>query len=267
MEVLRIASLLNKSKGEVAIFTGAGMSTESGLKDFRSNGGLWDGKNPMAIASTRTIEPQRDNETYDQYAARLDEFVSFYRWRMTEVLKSQPNAGHHILAKWQVRGVVNSIITQNVDNYHQKALLDNTERTRANYPIYPLHGDLMALRCNNCGCGYPYTRYTIKSNEEAMTCDQCEGIVRPNIVLFGESLDAYFDKAIQATHRCSVMVVLGSSLSVSPANHIPMIAAERGASLVIINREPTPLDAYANIVINDRSIGEVLQQIDKNLGT
>ncbi|MBP1970194.1 NAD-dependent deacetylase [Virgibacillus natechei] len=228
---------LNESNYTV-VYTGAGMSTESGLPDFRSAGnGLWNKKDPSKIAST------------DALNHNVTEFIDFYRDRVLGVKDYKPHIGHDILAKWEREGLIQSIITQNVDGFHQRA---------GSNQVAELHGTLQNLHCQSCGKVY--------SSEEYINRDyycSCGGILRPSIILFGESLP---EDAFQFAHKESVkadlFIVLGSSLSVTPANHFPLIAKENGAKLVIINMEETDFDIYADEVINDKEIGKILEELD-----
>ncbi|HLS07725.1 NAD-dependent protein deacylase [Lentibacillus sp.] len=226
---------LNESNHTV-VFTGAGMSTESGLPDFRSaNQGLWNQKDPSKIAST------------DALNNNVEVFIEFYRTRVLSVKDYKPHEGHHILADWEKQGLVHSIITQNVDGFHQEAGSQN---------VAELHGTLTKLHCQSCGREYNSEEYV---NQEYYCV--CGGILRPSITLFGETLpqDA-FQFALSEAEKADLFIVLGSSLSVSPANQFPLIAKDNGARLVIVNRDPTELDAYADKIIHGREIGEVLKE-------
>ncbi|MDQ0338879.1 NAD-dependent deacetylase [Caldalkalibacillus uzonensis] len=221
------------------VLTGAGMSTESGLPDFRSNQGLWYGRDPQEIASVHAIRHNRED------------FVDFYRWRIKEVDKYQPHAGHHVLTRWQRQGFVQRIITQNVDGFHHQA---------ASHDVIELHGSLRELYCMDCGHRTDAKRYLQDKGE---VCPRCGGFLRPDIVLFGEMLDtqaieAAFDEARQA----ELFIVLGSSLQVSPANMLPMEAKDAGAKLAIVNLHDTLLDPQADLLIEGK-VGDVLRQTDE----
>ncbi|RYG71975.1 NAD-dependent protein deacylase [Lentibacillus lipolyticus] len=232
-----IRDWLTTSKYTV-IFTGAGMSTESGLPDFRSSGqGLWEQRDPSEIASA------------DALNNNVEAFIDFYRTRVLHVKDYKPHKGHSILANWEKQGLVQSIITQNVDGFHQEA---GCKR------VAELHGTLQKLHCQSCGKEYNSQEYV---NQEYYC--KCGGVLRPSIVLFGETLpqDA-FQFALSEAEKADLFIVLGSSLSVTPANQFPLIAKENGARLVIVNREPTELDGFADQVIHGRKIGDVLQEWD-----
>ncbi|PAV31647.1 NAD-dependent protein deacylase [Virgibacillus profundi] len=228
---------LNESNYTV-VFTGAGMSTESGLPDFRSSKGLWKQKDPSKIASTEALN---DN---------VSEFIDFYRERVLGVKEYKPHKGHYILADWEKRGKIQSIITQNVDGFHQQA---------GSKQVAELHGTLQKLHCQSCGKVYSSEEYI---NQEYYC--SCGGILRPSIILFGETLprDA-FQSALAETEKADLFIVLGSSLSVTPANQFPLIAKDNGAKLVIVNMEQTEFDYYADQVINEKEIGALLEELDK----
>lgn len=224
------------------VFTGAGMSTESGLPDFRSAlTGIWRGKDPTQLASTHALRHNREG------------FAAFYRMRIEGLLACRPHAGHAILAEWERHGRIRGIITQNVDGFHQQAGSRN---------VAELHGTLGTLRCLACERTYPAARYL---QPDGTVCG-CGGFLRPAVVLFGEALpEAALAKASEWTEQADLFLVLGSSLVVSPANWFPQQAKAAGARLVIVNREPTPLDDLADLVIDDASIGTVLKMVEEEL--
>lgn len=234
----QIANLITSSN-HVVIFTGAGMSTESGLPDFRSKArGLWEKFNPDELANVNAL---RHNP---------EEFTNFYRYRLGEITKYKPHKGHYLLADWENSGLINGIITQNVDGFHHDA---------GNKNVMELHGTFRNFHCHDCRKEKEREYYLAGDS----TCSSCEGIVRPGIVLFGETLPQdTFLKAEQESMAADLFIVLGSSLSVRPANMFPVVAKQNGAKLIIINREPTDLDMYADQLVHDRNIKEVLMEID-----
>jgi NAD-dependent deacetylase len=236
-DIQRLKQWLGESKYTVAL-TGAGTSTESGLPDFSSaDSGLWN-KNPLELAS---IDAMKNNR---------HEFVSFYQYRLEELHKYAPNIGHHILAKWEREGKLQSIITQNVDGFNRAA---------GSLNVAELHGTLQNCHCSECLTIYPIARFI----ENNLSCP-CGNFIRPSVVLFGEMLPKEaLTFAQEEAKKAELFIVLGSSLNVSPANYFPMEAKENGAKLVIINMEPTPLDYLADMVIHNRKIGEVLQLLNQ----
>lgn len=229
-----------KEAKHVVVFTGAGMSTESGLPDFRSSlTGLWTKKDPRHYASTEAMKYHRED------------FVSFYQMRIENLLKHQPHTGHEILARWEKEGIIQSIITQNVDGFHQRAGSKN---------VIELHGTLRTIRCEICGKEYPNVRFL---QPEGTQCTECHGFVRPSVVLFGESLPLEaIRKAEKEAYKADLFIVLGSSLQVYPANQYPLLAKQKGARLVIVNMEETEMDEYADLVIHGEKIGDWLRAIE-----
>lgn len=230
-----------KDSSHTVIFTGAGMSTESGLPDFRStNRGIWRKKDPSKIASV------------DALNHHVEDFIEFYHERVLGVKEYGPHKGHQILADWEKKGLVQAIVTQNVDGFHQAA---------GSKHVHELHGTLQELHCQSCGKTYDSSLYLDKDYH----CT-CGGVLRPSIVLFGEMLpEDAFSAAYEQAKQADLFIVLGSSLSVTPANQFPEIAKQNGARLVIVNQEKTPLDEYADLLIFDRKIGAYLEEINKSL--
>ncbi|KJE26567.1 NAD-dependent deacetylase [Geobacillus kaustophilus] len=237
---MTIASWLATSRRTV-VLTGAGMSTESGLPDFRSpRTGLWARFNPSELATVEALHHRRES------------FVEFYQYRIRTLQECQPHDGHRLLADWERRGLVHTIITQNVDGFHQEA---GSQR------VIELHGSLRTVHCQRCGQSKPSFVYL----HGIWTCE-CGGVLRPSVVLFGEPLpEKAIDQAWKAARQADLFVVLGSSLQVSPANQLPIVAKRSGAKLVIINWEPTELDDLANAIIHQRKIGEVLNELNEQL--
>jgi len=250
------------------VFTGAGMSTESGLPDFRSiNMGTLGGfPNPPAMVRGEQSSPApratgglwKQNRRFEELASRealegaYDEHVEFYRWRIEMLAAHAPNDGHRVVADWQRRGLVSTVVTQNVDGFHARAGAAG---------VLELHGTLTTVRCDRCGAERPAAEFL----EAAGLACECGGKRRPGVVLFGEALpEATLHAAWLASERAPLFLVLGSSLAVSPANLLPKAAVEAGAPLVIINHDPTPLDGIATLVIN-ASIGDTLRAVDRLL--
>jgi NAD-dependent deacetylase len=231
------------TRGGATVFTGAGMSTESGLPDFRSNGGLW--------KANRRFE---DLASVDALESAYDEHLEFYRWRIGMLEGHEPHDGHHILADWQRRGLVDTIVTQNVDGFHTRAGATG---------VLELHGTLALIRCHRCGAERPARELLAADGARCA----CGGKRRAGVVLFGEALPAaVLEAAWQAARRARLFLVLGSSLVVAPANLLPQAAAAAGAPLVIVNRDPTPLDGAATLVIS-AAIGPTLREVDALLQT
>ncbi len=221
------------------VYTGAGMSTESGIPDFRSSQGLWKKYDPEQIASIHALQNNPK------------EFTQFYQMRLATINKYKPHEGHYILAQWEKSGLIKGIITQNVDGFHHDAGSNH---------VIELHGTLRSFHCHGCHRSVSPDAFLAGK----VSCSNCGNVIRPNLVLFGEMLpEDAFITAEKETMRADLFIVLGSSLRVSPANIFPLQAKENNAKLIIVNHDPTPYDAYADLVIQDRSIKEVLTAVDR----
>lgn len=236
--ISEIADLLQQSEHAV-VFTGAGMSTASGIPDYRSKTGLWRKKDPSKLASIEAMETNRD------------EFIQFYKERLQLYKSKSPNEGHYLLAKWEKEGKIQSIITQNIDGFHLLAGSKN---------VIELHGTLQTFHCHNCGQRFLNDVYL----KNQYYCG-CGGFIRPSITLFGELLseDAFRDAELEC-EKADIMIVLGSSLTVRPANEIPFLAKRMGAVLVIVNQEQTDFDEWADFVFHN-DILQFLNELNNRL--
>jgi len=240
-QIEQAAALLAKARSNVAI-TGAGISTPSGIPDFRSpNSGVWRDTDPLAVASI--------------FAFRQSPEI-FYRWIRPYsrlFLEAEPNPAHYALAALEREGKLKAIITQNIDNLHYRA----GSRT-----VYELHGHLREVTCLRC-CE---TREAADIFEKFVSDGQvprhdCGGVFKPNVILFGEQLPVReFISAQLAVKEADLTLVVGSSLEVAPASDLPELALENGAKLIIINYQPTYLDKRADLVIH-ADVAEVLPRI------
>ncbi len=231
-----LAGAIRANPGATVVFTGAGMSTDSGLPDFRSKDGLWKNVDPMELATTSAM--QRD----------YDRFHAFYAHRFEQMRDAHPNDGHRILSDWERRGFVDCVVTQNVDGLHAAA---------GSKKIYELHGSVGSVRCMTCGVRATQADFIART-----PCVSCGGRLRPGVVLFGEGLpEDALDASWKAAENAKVFIVLGSSLQVSPANQLPQIAKRAGALLAICNRDATPLDRIADHRTGD-GIADFLKRLD-----
>jgi len=235
-----------RAAGGAIVFTGAGMSTESGLPDFRSESGLWAGVDPIAVASRRTLE------------RRPEIFYTFYRERLSSLAGAAPNAGHRALAAMERAGWVKAVVTQNVDGLHQAA---------GSCRVIELHGNLRESVCIGCGdLGHAAQLRAALEAGSLPRCTSCGGLLKPNVVLFDELLpEEAWQAAVRAARASRLMLVVGSSLQVTPAAYLPLEVLEGGGRLIIVNHEPTPYDDRAAITIR-ASAGGVLAEIAALLG-
>jgi len=238
--VAQAAALLRSGRLNV-VLTGAGISTESGLPDFRSKDGLWARMDPARIASLSAF--RRDPQA----------FYAFYTNRLEALAHAAPNAGHRALARLEALGMVQVVVTQNVDGLHQRA---------GSRRVVEVHGNLREARCAGCGTIGPIEEMGAVLRAGALPrCGRCGGLRRPNVVLFEELLPASaYEQAEAACRECGVLLVVGSSLEVHPVAGLPVLAVERGARLIIVNREETACDALADLVLSGEA-GTVLPEI------
>ncbi|MEQ1890471.1 MAG: Sir2 family NAD-dependent protein deacetylase [Alphaproteobacteria bacterium] len=233
MSIDRLRDLLAAARRAV-VFTGAGISTESGIPDFRSPGGLWTKYKPIYFDDFMGSEEMRRESWRRKFA-------------MENVLdNAKPNRGHLALAQLVRRGVVSHIITQNIDNLHQNSGVPDEQ-------VIELHGNTSYARCLGCHERYEIDpiREAFQRDETLPICDQCGGIIKTAVISFGQSMpEREMRRAQDAVLACDLMLVAGSSLVVFPAAGFPAMAKQNGAKLVIVNRDPTDMDDLADLVLN-----------------
>jgi NAD-dependent deacetylase len=243
--VRELARLLEQAHHAVAL-TGAGVSTESGIPDFRSpESGLWAMVDPLKVASIEGF---------------LSDPVSFYQFwkeRFSRLTEAQPNITHLLLARLEAQGLLKAVITQNIDDLHRRA---GSKR------ILEVHGNYTRGLCIECRRPYEIETLFAKVEQEGVPrCDLCEGLLKPDVVLFGEILPPAFAESEAEIHRADLLLVLGSSLEVYPVADLVPQAKYCGARVVLINREPTPLDRLADLVIYS-DLGPVMHRLGELLG-
>jgi NAD-dependent deacetylase len=241
MTIELAAALLASARSGLAL-TGAGVSAESGIPTFRGEGGLWSKYDPVKVASIDTF--LEDPAGYWKVA----------RERGPAVLSARPNPGHHALAALESAGYLLAVVTQNTDGLHQDA---------GSRRVIELHGSGRTVQCLDCGARESRAEVQARlATEMPPRCRMCGGIfLKPTVVLFGEAMPvAAVEEAFMLARSADVMLVVGSSLVVYPAAHVPRVAVDAGATLIVVNAEPTPLDRFANVVINGRS-GEILHEL------
>lgn len=234
-QIEQLKSWIKESK-KIVFFGGAGISTESGIPDFRSVDGLYNQK------YDRSPEEILSHSFYMRYP---DEFFRFYRDKML-YLDAKPNKGHLALAKLEEMGKLTAVVTQNIDGLHQKA---------GNKVVYELHGSVLRNYCQRCGKFY--SAQDIQKSQGIPTCE-CGGRIKPDVVLYEESLDQKtMEGAIRAIKEADMLIVGGTSLAVYPA--AGLIHYYQGSHLVLINKTATPMDSRADLCIQD-SFGDVMSQ-------
>jgi NAD-dependent deacetylase len=227
-----LAEALRASRYTV-VLTGAGLSTESGIPDFRGAGGVWAKADPMEVGSLAGFraDPQR--------------FYRFWSGFFAGLGTVRPSAMHRLLASLEARGRVQAVITQNVDGLHQLA---GSQR------VLEVHGNWQRTRCTGCGARDRADVVMARADGGLPRCGGCGGLVRPDVVLFGEPLGAAFREAEHEARRAELFVAMGTSLEVAPVSGLPELArAEgamgRGAVVAIVNREPTSVDGVAHLSV------------------
>ena len=225
------------------VFTGAGISTESGIPDFRSPGGLWEKNQPIEFSEFLESEQMRR-----EYWRR--------KFAMDPVIRgARPNAGHEAVARLVRDGVVSCVITQNIDGLHQAAGVPDTQ-------VVELHGNTTYAKCLSCGVRAELDdiRRAFEADGAAPVCGHCGGWLKTGTISFGQPMPVEaMARAERETLDCDLFIAAGSSLVVYPAAAFPQLAVQRGARLVILNREPTGLDAIAHLVLHCE-IGEALRR-------
>ena len=242
-DIERLHELIAGARRIVA-FTGAGISTESGIPDFRSPGGIWTKYQPIYFDDFMSSEEMRREAWRRKFAT--DETM----------LKAEPNAGHRALAKLVEQGKMSAIITQNIDGLHQRSGVPDQK-------IIELHGNTTYATCLDCGQRHELEpiRKAFLGKGELPLCRKCDGIVKTATISFGQAMpEIQMARAQDETMGCDLFIVLGSSLVVYPAAGFPQVAKRKGAKLVILNRDPTDQDDTADMVIHGE-IGPTLSRV------
>ena len=235
-QIRKLKELVDSS-GNIVFFGGAGVSTESGIPDFRSVDGLY---------HQQYRYPPETILSHSFYTAHKTEFYDFYRAKMLAP-DAQPNAAHRKLAQWEAQGKLKAVITQNIDGLHQKA---------GSREVLELHGSVLRNYCERCGKFYGLDAILHSTGVPKCTCG---GDIKPDVVLYEESLDeTVLRRALDALARADLLIIGGTSLAVYPA--AGLISAYRGGPIVLINREATPRDGQAALVLRE-PIGQVLGSI------
>jgi NAD-dependent deacetylase len=250
-----VANMVFESK-RIVVFTGAGISTESGIADFRSPGGIWSKFDPSEFSYQKFLSSEVSRERYWEFSKSL--------WPI--VAEARPNPGHSAITELHYLGKLDCVITQNIDGLHQKSGIPDEK-------VIELHGTLKWVNCLECGSRYPREdiQRRLESGEKMPRCEHCGGITKPATISFGQPMPEWeTSEAGRRAAACDLFLVAGSSLVVYPAAQMPLIAKESGARLVIINLAPTPHDGYADAVINEKTgeaLSLILEQVKARLKT
>jgi NAD-dependent deacetylase len=243
-ETEKLAQLILQSR-KVVVFTGAGISTESGIPDFRSPGGIWSRYDPEDFTIQKFLSGPAARKTI---------------WKMSIegglLAEAKPNLAHCAIAELYQLGKLDCVITQNIDNLHQKAGVPGDR-------VFELHGNMEQVVCLSCHRRFPMPEVLRKMQEgvEVPDCPECQGILKPDAVFFGEALpQETLREAIRRAQECDLLIVIGSTLVIYPAAYIPTYAREAGAKLAIINLTPTPFDHYAELVVRGKA-GDIMSKM------
>ena len=241
--IAKVAGMIREA-GRVVVFTGAGVSTESGIPDFRSPGGIWTRFDPEDFTIDRFLSSPETRRKQWRILLEGGLFAN-----------ARPNAAHYAVVELERMGKLLCVITQNVDNLHQKAGNDPAR-------VFELHGNMNRIKCLDCGAIYKLeTVLKAAAPLDVPDCGQCGGMLKPDVVFFGESLPFQaLSMANEHAAHCDLLIAIGSSLVVYPAAYIPLYAKRSGARLVILNRDETPCDADADVVIRAEA-GETMSRI------
>ena len=234
----QVAGWILTSK-KVIVFSGAGLSTESGIPDFRSPGGVWDRYNPEDFYFQNFLASEAAREKYWQMATEMYE----------PIVRAQPNQAHLAIAELEKMGKLDCVITQNIDGLHFKA--GNSQEK-----VIELHGTAIFVSCLSCKKRYDRheIQERIRKGQKAPRCDSCGGLLKPATISFGQSMpEKETEEAYHRSSLCDLFIVVGSSLVVQPAASMPLMAKRNGAKLVIINRDPTPYDDLADLVVHGQA--------------
>jgi NAD-dependent deacetylase len=241
MSIARLAELMQVRRPCV-VLTGAGISTESGIPDFRSPGGIWAEYDPLEYA------------TIDAFLADPAKVWDFYGKRLALLGSAEPNDGHRALAELEDRGWVRAVITQNIDRLHERA------GSRA---LVEVHGSIRTSSCLDCGTVVPVAE--VAALLPVPACPNCGRVLKPDVVMFGELLpEAAIARALQLAAQAGLLLVVGSSLEVYPVAGLPLETIAAGGTVAIVNRGETPFDARAAVTI-DAGAGETLRALAERL--
>jgi NAD-dependent deacetylase len=242
MQIMQAADLLTSSRYPIAL-SGAGISTPSGIPDFRSSdNGLWNRFNPMEVASLSA------------FRTKPEKFFDWFRPLARLIFDAKPNPAHTALAELEQRGLLQTIITQNIDNLHQRAGSQN---------VIEVHGAISSLTCGQCfqKTNVEEVRHAYFEENQIPTCKSCGGILKPDVILFGEQMPMTpWLTAEQEINKCDLLLVVGSSLEVNPVAKLPFEVIAKGGKLIIINKQITYINSRADIVFR-KDAAEVLPAI------
>jgi NAD-dependent deacetylase len=240
MSAAPLADLL-RERQPCVVLTGAGVSTESGIPDFRSPQGLWAQFDPFEYGSI------------EAFRADPEKVWRFYAPRFSVLTEAEPNAAHRALARLEEAGLVRAVVTQNIDLLHERA---------GSREVVEVHGSIRTSSCPGCGASYPLPRVLeLLEGSEVPRCPDCGAVLKPDVVFFGELLpEDAIDRAFALAREAALLLVVGSALEVYPVAGLPFETLDAGGAVAIVNRGPTAFDGRATLKVDD-SAGEVLAAV------
>jgi NAD-dependent deacetylase len=245
MSAAALAALI-RERGPCVVLTGAGVSTESGIPDFRSPTGIWADFDPLEYASL------------DAFRRDPEKVWRFYAPRFAVLTDAEPNAAHRALAELERRGLVRAIVTQNIDLLHERA---------GSHEVVEVHGSIRTSTCPACGAVHPLAEVVaLLDSAGAPACAQCGAVLKPDVVFFGEQLPvAAIDRAYALAREAGLLLVVGSTLEVWPVAELPLVTQGEGGSVAIVNQGPTAMDDRADLRI-EGSAGKTLERVVLDFG-
>jgi NAD-dependent deacetylase len=241
--VEELAALM-RERGPCVVLTGAGVSTESGVPDFRSPTGIWTQFDPVEYGSIQA------------FRADPEKVWSFYAPRFSTLTEAEPNAAHRALAELEQRGYVRAVVTQNIDLLHERA---------GSVEVVEVHGSIRTSSCSDCGAKYPLAEVLALLERGPPTCGDCGAILKPDVVFFGELLPEHaIERAFALAREAQLLLAVGSTLEVQPVAGLPLETLSAGGAFAIVNRGATALDAFATVKV-DGSAGEILAAVAERL--
>ena len=246
MTVIRLADLI-RDRGPAVVLTGAGISTESGIPDFRSPTGIWARYDPQEYA------------TIEAFRADPVKVWSFYSLRFRALTEAEPNAGHLALAELERTGHVSTVVTQNIDLLHERA---------GSRDVVEVHGSIRTSTCPGCGARYGIDEVLrLLERESAPGCRECGAVLKPDVIFFGELMpEAAIDRAYELARSTRLLLVVGSGLEVWPVSQLPEETRREGGVVAIVNRGPTTFDDRAVVKI-DGGAGETLTALVREVAS
>ena len=242
--IKQAADLLHSAR-RVTVFTGAGISVESGIPPFRGKGGLWAKYDPIIL--DLDFYHQRTNESWPIIKELFFDFFG----------KARPNAAHLILAKWEQEGIITDIITQNIDNLHQEA---------GSKHVYEFHGTASSFICTECDTIYKVKKMQLKNTAPHCNKEDCDGLLKPNFIFFGEGIPAKaYEASLYAAQNSDVFILIGTTGEIMPASQIPIIAKQNGARIIEINITDSNFTSNVTDVFLNGKASNILKEIDNLL--